>query len=32
MEVSNASGDVAAVLSGWVYQTNKEIIASETNP
>jgi acyl-CoA thioesterase len=32
MEVRNASGDLIAVLSGWVYQTNKEILGGETNP
>ncbi len=26
MEVRNASGDLVAVLSGWVYQTNKELL------
>jgi len=32
MEVTNAAGEVIAVLSGWAYQTKKSLSDGETNP
>jgi acyl-CoA thioesterase len=32
MEVRNAAGDVIAVLSGWAYQTRKDLATGATNP
>lgn len=32
MEVTNALGEVIAVLSGWAYQTKKNLSGVETNP
>ena len=32
MEVRNSTGDVIAVLSGWAYQTKKDLADGVTNP
>ena len=32
MEVRNSAGEVIAVLSGWAYETKKDLLDGATNP